>query len=111
VTTLAQRHHAELTTARGRVSTLLSQLPPLTGTTFVYRLVYEHLTTLIADIDIALSGVCPETPESLIGTPIGQYHCPQCGCMTLAGMAHWHDDGCWFGLNDADTPGTDGPRP
>lgn len=43
---------------------------------------------------------CPERPEALRGAPIGQYHCPHCGCMVIAGMPHApHDDGCALGLD------------
>lgn len=31
---------------------------------------------------------CQEKPELLAGKPIGQYHCPDCGAMVLAGMKH-----------------------
>lgn len=31
---------------------------------------------------------CNEKPEELIGQPIGQYHCPDCGEMVLAGFPH-----------------------
>jgi hypothetical protein len=31
---------------------------------------------------------CPEDPVLLKGAPIGMYHCPYCGCMQLAGIAH-----------------------
>jgi|GEM_PF-6934111 hypothetical protein len=31
---------------------------------------------------------CKEKPESLRGQPIGQYHCPDCGAMVIAGMSH-----------------------
>lgn len=31
---------------------------------------------------------CPEQPEKLIGQPIGQYHCPYCGMMVMAGAEH-----------------------
>lgn len=38
---------------------------------------------------------CPERPHLFDGYPIGQYHCPYCGCMVLAGMEHLaHDPGC-----------------
>lgn len=30
----------------------------------------------------------PIDPLFLIGAPIGQYHCPYCGSMILAGMPH-----------------------
>lgn len=37
-----------------------------------------------------LGGPClwPYDPLLLIGQPIGQYHCPYCGSMVIAGMAH-----------------------
>lgn len=31
---------------------------------------------------------CPYDPRELAGAPIGQYHCPECGEMVLAGMEH-----------------------
>ena len=31
---------------------------------------------------------CPEKPEELLGAPIGQYHCPYCGMMLIAGFPH-----------------------
>lgn len=31
---------------------------------------------------------CPEKPEKFAGQPIGQYHCPCCGCMVVAALAH-----------------------
>lgn len=31
---------------------------------------------------------CDEDPEKLTGQPIGQYHCPNCGAMVLAGSPH-----------------------
>lgn len=31
---------------------------------------------------------CPEQPLLLAGAPIGQYHCPFCGMMIMAGVAH-----------------------
>lgn len=52
--------------------------------------------------------VCRERPELLAGRPVGQYHCPQCGCMVLAGMPHLpHDQGCAYG--GAPDPVYDGP--
>jgi hypothetical protein len=31
---------------------------------------------------------CAEKPEDLRGQPIGMYHCPNCGAMVVAGVAH-----------------------
>lgn len=46
---------------------------------------------------------CPENPARLRGLPIGMYHCPFCGCMTIAGIdAHPHELGCLVGLWDLD---------
>lgn len=36
--------------------------------------------------------VCTEHPEFLLGMPIGQYHCPVCGTMVLAGIPHLPKD-------------------
>ena len=38
---------------------------------------------------------CPEDPVALLGRPLGQYHCPDCGCMQVAGIPHMCDpDDC-----------------
>lgn len=40
---------------------------------------------------------CAHDPLEMAGKPIGQYHCPECGCMVLAGVPHevtGHDDEC-----------------
>ena len=36
----------------------------------------------------------PWEPQQLKGVPMGQYHCPYCGAMTLAGVPHldYRDD-------------------
>lgn len=36
----------------------------------------------------------PWEPEQLTGAPMGQYHCPYCGAMVMAGMPHidYRDD-------------------
>jgi hypothetical protein len=31
---------------------------------------------------------CNEKPEALAGAPLGQYHCPDCGAMVVAGLPH-----------------------
>lgn len=31
---------------------------------------------------------CIEQPEMLLGCPLGQYHCPECGAMQIAGVPH-----------------------
>lgn len=30
----------------------------------------------------------PWEPQQLVGVPMGQYHCPYCGAMVLAGVPH-----------------------
>lgn len=30
----------------------------------------------------------PWDPQQLVGAPLGQYHCPYCGAMVMAGMPH-----------------------
>jgi hypothetical protein len=30
----------------------------------------------------------PWEPQQLVGVPMGQYHCPYCGAMVLAGTPH-----------------------
>lgn len=30
----------------------------------------------------------PWEPQQLVGAPMGQYHCPYCGAMVMAGMPH-----------------------
>lgn len=36
----------------------------------------------------------PWDPQQLVGAPLGQYHCPYCGSMVIAGMRHpdWRTD-------------------
>ena len=40
------------------------------------------------DVELFQSN-CSEKPELLKGAPIGQYHCPGCGAMVLAGVKHF----------------------
>lgn len=40
------------------------------------------------EVDQLFEPACNEKPEALIGMPIGQYHCPDCGAMLLAGLPH-----------------------
>lgn len=30
----------------------------------------------------------PWDPQQLVGVPLGQYHCPYCGAMVIAGLPH-----------------------
>jgi hypothetical protein len=36
----------------------------------------------------------PWEPQQLVGVPLGQYHCPYCGAMCIAGIPHvdYRDD-------------------
>ena len=36
----------------------------------------------------SLKDLCSYDPTELKGTPMGMLHCPQCGCMILAGVSH-----------------------
>lgn len=35
-----------------------------------------------------MASSCHHDPRQYLGTPIGMYHCPECGEMVLAGMEH-----------------------
>ncbi|MCK5017412.1 MAG: hypothetical protein KAS32_10130 [Candidatus Peribacteraceae bacterium] len=50
---------------------------------------------------------CNEKPETLKGQPIGQYHCPDCGAMVLAGLPH--PQLCQL-CRDLEHPGFDKPK-
>ena len=41
------------------------------------------------EVDELFDSNCIEKPEELIGQPIGQYHCPDCGAMLMAGVKHF----------------------
>lgn len=56
---------------------------------------FENITDgmLDSDVDLPLNEngePCPwpYDPQQLVGAPLGQYHCPYCGAMVLAGMPH-----------------------
>ena len=40
-------------------------------------------------VDKLFDAPCIEKPEDRIGEPIGQYHCPDCGTMLIAGIKHF----------------------
>lgn len=40
------------------------------------------------EVEELLPSNCNERPEKLLGAPIGQYHCPNCGAMVMAGLKH-----------------------
>lgn len=40
------------------------------------------------EVDEVYPANCPEHPEKLAGAPLGQYHCPYCGAMVVAGVPH-----------------------
>lgn len=41
-----------------------------------------------AEVDEVYLANCAEKPEKLAGQPLGQYHCPDCGAMVIAGLPH-----------------------
>lgn len=45
--------------------------------------------------------VCPWPwdPQQLGGAPLGQYHCPYCGGMQIAGVRHLDHRGKLYGVN------------
>lgn len=42
------------------------------------------------EVDTLYPPNCNEKPERLVGAPLGQYHCPDCGTMVVAGIEHGH---------------------
>lgn len=40
------------------------------------------------EVDELFPATCAERPELLVGRAVGQYHCPDCGAMLLAGVPH-----------------------
>ena len=40
------------------------------------------------EVDELFPANCAEKPELLTGAPLGQYHCPDCGAMVIAGCVH-----------------------
>lgn len=55
----------------------------------------------VLDVTEGIAFECPERPEVWLGSPMGMYHCPHCGCMVIAGFeVHPHEFECWLGLWD-----------
>lgn len=52
----------------------------------------EHNKYLVLRVYNNADFVCTEHPELLLGAPLGQYHCPICGHMQIAGMFHFLKD-------------------
>lgn len=51
----------------------------------------EHLAMCgrcYAEVEEVFPATCLEKPEELVGVPLGQYHCPDCGAMVMAGLKH-----------------------
>lgn len=42
----------------------------------------------------------PWDPQQLVGAPLGQYHCPYCGAMVIAGVEHIDYNGAFDDLTD-----------
>lgn len=40
------------------------------------------------DLEETFPANCTEKPEALLGYSLGQYHCPDCGAMVVAGIKH-----------------------
>lgn len=59
---------------------------------------------------------CPYDPGVLKGAPIGMFHCPLCGEMQIAGLAHLppeEEEPDWdaLGLGEERRGGVGGPTP
>lgn len=54
---------------------------------------------------------CPHDPKTLLGEPLGQYHCPDCGCMVIAGIDHGPCFGTLCPLLDANGNDLDPEHP
>jgi hypothetical protein len=39
-------------------------------------------------VDELFPANCQEKPETLLGQPLGMYHCQDCGAMVVAGVPH-----------------------
>lgn len=48
----------------------------------------ERTEVTIQQLEPLKPKACPHDPRKLAGAPIGQYHCPVCGEMVIAGMEH-----------------------
>lgn len=70
------------------ISFIAKLLPPEGNRSTVDRLLEDWLAALSVDLESVITGVCHEDPTKYVGSPMGQYHCPACGCMVVAGMAH-----------------------
>lgn len=48
---------------------------------------------------------CTYDPRVMAGKPIGMFHCPECGCMQLAGLGHLECDPneCLVSADDGQT--------
>jgi hypothetical protein len=48
---------------------------------------------------------CTYDPSPLVGVPLGMFHCPECGCMIIAGMEHGGcDETCWLAEGENTPP-------
>lgn len=61
------------------------------------RALYEQERAWAIWKDQGERGPCPYNPECMAGWPLGQMHCPVCGCMAMAGMPHFE---CEPGIHD-----------
>ena len=56
-------------------------------------------------IERAFTAPCTYNPMTMLGKPIGMYHCPECDMMVLAGEAHPDNDGVLTSRVLRPTPG------
>lgn len=96
----ADVHRAQAVIVRESVMNWRRPFKVVEHATFVDELVLSALENLRGDLEAIINGRCPHRPETRLGQPVGMYHCPECWCMVVAGVAvHPHDDGCRYGLN------------
>lgn len=105
MTTYAERQRPELIRRHNWLVQQMTSYPP--DGDFADQLMIAIFQTGCLALQSAIAHVCPEQPEQHVGTPLGQYHCPWCGCMCMARVTHTHEDGCQLGLNECPE---DGPQ-
>ena len=49
-------------------------------------------TDISRQVALACEWKCGYDPKPLLGSPLGMFHCPECGAMQLAGLPHIDDE-------------------
>lgn len=58
----------------------------------------EEEKAFLESYGASLRDLCDYDPVPLAGLPLGMFHCPDCGCMILAGVPHPPCDPDFCGL-------------